>query len=207
MSGLRKKKKEETRNKILFAAEKIFLVKGYTHTKTSEIAKEAGIAEGTVFNYFSNKSEILFSLISKMFCVEKYEFSSSKSDPNQIKPEIFAFLDHYLSPAKHINKSLLREVFSAVFKYTPESKVIFEGLLEFDRIIIQKLRYHLLELKSQQLISKDESIDQFLDLSYGIIMYLFSKFVLKDDMTFETFFKDLCVKLDILMPILLEKKA
>lgn len=40
---------------VLKAAVKIFSEKGYSAATTSEIAKEAGVAEGTIFRYFKTK--------------------------------------------------------------------------------------------------------------------------------------------------------
>lgn len=51
--------KENTREAILDAAIKIFAEKSYNGTTTSEIAKEAGVAEGTIFRYFRTKKDIL----------------------------------------------------------------------------------------------------------------------------------------------------
>ena len=49
----------DKREKILEAALKLFTEKGIDSTSTGSIAKEAGIATGTVFNYFSNKEELI----------------------------------------------------------------------------------------------------------------------------------------------------
>lgn len=51
---------------ILDAAIKIFSKKGYSAATTSEIAKEAGIAEGTVFRYFKTKKDILKSVMIRL---------------------------------------------------------------------------------------------------------------------------------------------
>lgn len=51
---------------ILEAAVKIFSEKGYSAATTSEIAKEAGIAEGTIFRYFKTKKDILNKVMIKL---------------------------------------------------------------------------------------------------------------------------------------------
>lgn len=48
---------------ILDAATKIFAEKGYAGSRTSDIAKEANIAEGTVFRYFKTKKDLLVGLL------------------------------------------------------------------------------------------------------------------------------------------------
>lgn len=50
--------KESTRRNIVKAALSLFQSKGFDETTTKAIAKKAGIAEGTVFNYFPTKEDI-----------------------------------------------------------------------------------------------------------------------------------------------------
>lgn len=56
-------RKENTRRKqILDAAMAMFLKKGFNGATTKEIAREAGVAEGTIYRYFKNKKELLLAL-------------------------------------------------------------------------------------------------------------------------------------------------
>lgn len=50
---------------ILRAAIKVFAGKGYFNSKVADIAKEAGIADGTVYLYFKSKDEILHSIFDR----------------------------------------------------------------------------------------------------------------------------------------------
>ncbi|MFQ6058255.1 MAG: TetR/AcrR family transcriptional regulator [Anaerolineae bacterium] len=53
---------KERRAQILEAATRVFARKGYRGATIREIAAEAGVAEGTIYNYFKNKDDILISL-------------------------------------------------------------------------------------------------------------------------------------------------
>ena len=63
----RKKKKEQItgqrRQQILDAARDVFTREGYSDATTAEIARTAGIAEGTIYNYFSSKRDLLTALL------------------------------------------------------------------------------------------------------------------------------------------------
>jgi len=54
-------------DKILNAAERIFAEKGYYRARLAEIAKFAGVAEGTVYEYFGNKEKLLLSIPDRHF--------------------------------------------------------------------------------------------------------------------------------------------
>ncbi len=51
---------------ILRAAVTVFARNGYFNSKVSDVAREAGVADGTVYLYFKNKDDLLFSIITEM---------------------------------------------------------------------------------------------------------------------------------------------
>ena len=55
----------DKREAILRSAIKVFAGKGYFNSKVSDIAGEAGIADGTVYLYFKSKDEILHSIFDR----------------------------------------------------------------------------------------------------------------------------------------------
>ena len=54
---------EARRKQILMGAAQVFAEKGYHKATTKEIAKAAGVAEGTIYNYFNNKRELLAAML------------------------------------------------------------------------------------------------------------------------------------------------
>jgi AcrR family transcriptional regulator len=57
--GRRQRRIARRRQEILTAAARIFAQKGYAGATTKEIAEQADVAEGTLYNYFGGKREIL----------------------------------------------------------------------------------------------------------------------------------------------------
>jgi len=55
-------KSEDKRNAILDAATRLFAERGLTAAPTSEISKQAGVAEGTLFTYFKAKDDLINAL-------------------------------------------------------------------------------------------------------------------------------------------------
>ncbi|HDR5124643.1 TPA: helix-turn-helix transcriptional regulator, partial [Bacillus anthracis] len=56
-------KRNERQMRILEAAVDMFGEKGYASTSTSEIAKRAGVAEGTIFRYYKTKKDLLLAVV------------------------------------------------------------------------------------------------------------------------------------------------
>ncbi len=56
---------EEKYRMILNAAKHVFAMEGFYNSKVSEIAREAHVADGTIYLYFKNKDDILISLFEE----------------------------------------------------------------------------------------------------------------------------------------------
>ncbi|PFD40746.1 TetR family transcriptional regulator [Bacillus cereus] len=56
-------KRNERQMRILEAAVDMFGEKGYAATSTNEIAKRAGVAEGTIFRYYKTKKDLLLAVV------------------------------------------------------------------------------------------------------------------------------------------------
>lgn len=57
---------EERRRQILDAAATVFRRHGYPRARTRDIAAEAGVSEGTLYNYYASKREILLALAQRI---------------------------------------------------------------------------------------------------------------------------------------------
>jgi TetR/AcrR family fatty acid metabolism transcriptional regulator len=57
---------DRRRTQILDAAARVLADRGYHRTTVRDIAREAGIADGTIYLYFSSKQELLLALIAQL---------------------------------------------------------------------------------------------------------------------------------------------
>src|SRR3954470_17869109 len=60
VTGLRERKKQQTREQIARVAMKLFLKRGFDAVTVAEVADAAGVSEKTVFNYFAAKEDLVF---------------------------------------------------------------------------------------------------------------------------------------------------
>jgi AcrR family transcriptional regulator len=58
-AGLRELKKARTRRLIADTAARLFAERGYEHVAVSDVAREAEVAEQTVYNYFRTKEQLV----------------------------------------------------------------------------------------------------------------------------------------------------
>jgi len=79
----------DKRERILRAAVKVFARKGFYASRVSEIAKAAGVADGTIYLYFKSKDELLTSLfedrITRLLEVLHREVEAVPSGPGRVR--------------------------------------------------------------------------------------------------------------------------
>lgn len=61
---------EARRNQILDAAARVFADRGYHRATTKHIAQQAGVSEGTIYNYFDSKGDLLIGIVKRLSSVD-----------------------------------------------------------------------------------------------------------------------------------------
>lgn len=114
--------KSATRQRILEAAKGLFLGEGWNNTTTREIATTAGIATGTLFNYFPTKEAIAAALIAEALEGAAEEFG--RTQENSLEADLFTLIWSGLWRLRDYRRFLgqaLDTVFSPLARSSPES--------------------------------------------------------------------------------------
>ena len=100
-----KNKNSEKYFRIINAATKIFAKKGFFQAKVSDIAREAGVADGTIYLYFENKDDILISLFEEQMKVVLDNMKAKISEETGVMKKIEKFAISHLKLIE-MNKNL-----------------------------------------------------------------------------------------------------
>lgn len=82
---LRQKQKNLTRRNIIDVALRLFAINGLTATRTSDVAKEAGVSHGTIFAHFKTQEELLTAVIEEFGMRVNSRLHELASGKNRIK--------------------------------------------------------------------------------------------------------------------------
>ncbi len=110
---------EDTRTKILQASLQLFARQGYDGTTTRDLAKLAGVAEGTLFRHFANKKAILIEVATTGWVDILTDLLTELSEMGSYKAVSQVMRRRMLNMRK--NSDLLRVCFIEA-QYHPELK-------------------------------------------------------------------------------------
>ena len=88
-------KTEKTRETIIKAAMEEFIERGFADARVSDICKKAGVAKGSVYNYFQTKESLFESVLQKFIVTAPLEV---QSEPRQQGESIKQYLKRVLLP-------------------------------------------------------------------------------------------------------------
>jgi AcrR family transcriptional regulator len=118
MTGLRERKKQQTREQIAEAARRLFAERGFAKVTVAEVARAADVSEQTVFNYFPTKEHLVYWRLGSF----EDELLATIRDRPPGEPALAAFRRFVLA-----QRGLLGE-------HDPDAR---EQLLAFTRMIVE----------------------------------------------------------------------
>ena len=90
-------RKQEKFEMILDAAEKVIAENGFHGSQVARIAKEAGVADGTIYLYFKNKEDILISLFQNRLGSLVESFKNNISEEDSAEEALYKICDIHFS--------------------------------------------------------------------------------------------------------------
>jgi AcrR family transcriptional regulator len=176
-----KKGMTERQISIISAAIEIISEKGYEATTTSEIAKKANVAEGTIFRYYKTKKDLLLAIPECLFKVSL--FQSFREDINEVLESNYENFEDFL-------RSLILNRQKFAKENMPILKIIFQELPfhpELRETILNTVGMPTLG-KMTEIFDKFKEKGQMIDIpsaflvrmmATSIIGYFFSQYVLR----------------------------
>lgn len=89
MPRITEQAKQATRTRIIEAACALFKSKGFEQATTRDIAQGAGIATGTLFNYFPTKEEIVMTLMTTALDRAAGDFAKQQRERASLEEDLF----------------------------------------------------------------------------------------------------------------------
>jgi AcrR family transcriptional regulator len=99
------------REQIVGAATRVFAEKGFRRATTREVARAAGVSEGTIYNYFEDKDALLLAILDRLNETER----RAADFEEEMDTDFRGFLEQYLRRRMSLiweNREVFRVVLS-----------------------------------------------------------------------------------------------
>jgi len=129
MAPTRQERKESLtkmrEQQILDAALKVFSAKGFAEATTTEIAQEAGVAEGTIYNYYQSKRDLLVSVVKTFVITESFLGIFENAGELEFPALLTTVLNNRMDFIGESGKNRLLLLMSEILR-DPELKMIYD---------------------------------------------------------------------------------
>lgn len=132
-------KGERRKQQIVNTAKEMFIENGFQSTHIGQVCDKLNIARGTVYQYFSNKKEILFAILDTVS--EKIE---DILDPDDLQDFLSSNPDHKLI-MKFINDRIASSI-SVMVEEPIVIKLIFKEIYGIDAEVVDKVNSAVLSI-------------------------------------------------------------
>lgn len=167
-AGLRERQKAAREHRILRAAEALFVQCGYADTAIEDVARRAGLAVGTVYNYFASKAELALVLLRRetheTLAAGDAAVASAPADPRRAVTQL---LEVYVDLLARHERALLRELFAAALA---EPDTIGRAAFELDLRLLGQLHGLLVRLRRQGALTRAVNPGQGATTLYAVYL-------------------------------------
>jgi len=97
---------ELTRARLIRTALELFTTRGYHDTTTAQIAKKAGIAEGTIYRHFASKQQLVNELYraAQRWATKIVQETARDPDPGTARAQLTAVAHGLIEGAAHVRR-------------------------------------------------------------------------------------------------------
>ena len=159
----------DTKERIKQAALKLFSTKGFLGATTKEIAKEARVAEVTLFRYFSSKENLFEEVLRDYSFLSELRRILEHVKDMRFEEALHLIAKRFLEALK-ARKDIIRIIQSEVYRYPDKVQVIYHRMIDE---FIQTIADYLKGLKEQG-ITKDLDDAYTARAFMGLIFSLFN---------------------------------
>ncbi len=151
--GRRDRQKLDRERRIIQAAQRLFSRRGYSATSMEDVAARAGLAVGTIYNYFPSKPELLLAIVRRETAsiLERGRrfIEAPAGDPvDGVAGMVLLYFDDFMRE----DRDLWRELFAAAM-VAPAT--VGRRVFEADASVVAQLAEYLDRLKANSLIRAD----------------------------------------------------
>jgi len=182
MLSLRERQKERREQRILVATANLLNSKGYQGTSIEDIAEQAEVGVGTVYNYFGSKAYLVLELFRQDAEEQLRQGKKVLLNPSTDAVEaVSALFSTYIKvAASRYNKNILREIMALAFS---DQLSYGKEALKLDYMLISQVTELMELIRTRGQLAHEVTTEEAAKLLYTILSVDLMMFLVDDDLT------------------------
>ncbi|MDH5675748.1 MAG: TetR/AcrR family transcriptional regulator [Myxococcales bacterium] len=175
----RKRNPEESRRRILDAAERAFSLRGFAGARLRDIAQEAGVHHALVHHYYGDKRGLFEEVVNRGLSRVSAAGLEALADPSDFEKTVRGFIGMLFDFCSN-NRSLLR-IIEGAFRDSDSvaHEVAERSLSTLAGPLLNALRGRMAQGQQMGAIRTDLPVESLILLGFGTVIY---RFVTADNM-------------------------
>lgn len=158
------------RNQILDAATKVFAEKGFHRATIRDIARAAGVADGTIYNYFENKTALLLGLLDRLNQTEQRELHFAQSAEMDVATFVRTYLNQRFEALTDMGLDIFHVLISEILVNQELRSTYYQQIVEPTFAVAEQHAQHWLEQGTEQPLDPQLTLRAIAGMTLGMLL-------------------------------------
>lgn len=158
------------RNQILDAATKVFAEKGFHRATIRDVARAAGVADGTIYNYFENKTALLLGLLDRLNATEEREGDFAQSAEMDVADFVRMYLNQRFKDVTTSSLDVFHVLLSEVLVNQELRETYYRQVVAPTFAMAEKYAQHWVGAESEQRIDPRLMLRAVAGMTLGVLV-------------------------------------
>lgn len=158
------------RNQILDAATKVFAEKGFHRATIRDVARAAGVADGTIYNYFENKTALLLGLLDRLNATDEREGDFAQSAEMDVADFVRMYLNQRFKDMTAGSLDVFHVLLSEVLVNQELRESYYRQVVEPTFALAETYAQHWVKPESEQRIDPRLMLRAVAGMTLGVLV-------------------------------------
>lgn len=158
------------KNQILDAATKVFAEKGFHRATIRDVARTAGVADGTIYNYFENKTALLLGLLDRLNATEQREVDFAQSAEMDVADFVRMYLNQRFKEVTDTSLDVFHVLLSEVLVNQELRETYYRQIVEPTFAVAEQYAQHWVSAETEQRIDPRLMLRAVAGMTLGVLV-------------------------------------
>jgi len=158
------------KSQILDAATKVFAEKGFHRATIRDVARAAGVADGTIYNYFESKTALLLGLLDRLNATEQREVDFAQSAEMDVADFVRMYLNQRFKEVTATSLDVFHVLLSEVLVNQELRETYYRQIVAPTFAVAEQYAQHWASPETEQRIDPQLMLRAVAGMTLGVLV-------------------------------------